>query len=774
MSKRTLFLQGLLIVLVVLGVTAVEDAAKSDGGAQDKGKPVAFQAEVSKMLDILINSLYTNRAVFLRELISNGSDALDKIRMLYLTAPKEPVNKDGVAPTLDMHVSIDPSNKTLTLRDGGIGMTREELENHLGSLGTSGTKRFMEKLQESKDASLIGQFGVGFYSAFLVADRVRVASKSDDSDKQWVWESAGDGQYYIYEDERGNTLGRGTEITLEMKPDALEFLNSDNVRRIVHQYSEFVHFPIYMEKGDKWEVVNENKPIWTRKPSEVTEEEYVKFYKALTHDYRSPMYYSHFTVEGEVEFSSVLFIPEEATQDIFINNENTRDNIKLYVRRIFITDEFRELLPRYLSFVRGVVDSNDLPLNVSREVLQESRILRVIKKKLVRKALGMISEIAETDARIKDEMKDKPKDENKTEDKGSIKHPKEPLYPKFWAQFGKHIRLGILEDANNRGRLAKLLRYASSKSNGTLISLQEYTDRMKPDQKNIYYLTGDSVDKMKQSPHMEEALQRDVEVIFMTDAIDEYVVGQIHDFANKKLINLAKEGAQFDEQTDKEKAIEKKRIEKYRPLTDRLARMFKRSNVRKVILTKRQTSEPFILSSQEGELTARMVNIMNQQAISSMQQMHHTRVLEINYRHPLVQDLLKRFEADPKDQVAVDVAWVLFGTANLQAEFPITDQAMFAKRMNRLLRGRVGISTDDTLLPPDDDEYDISDVKPDTAATDENVLLPIDKETDEIPEAEKEGSTEGTKTAAEGSTEEKEKEKEKSKEDAAAQDAGDL
>ncbi|KAH9598711.1 Histidine kinase/HSP90-like ATPase [Trypanosoma melophagium] len=776
MNKRSLVLQGLLIALVVLGVTAVEDAVKSDGATQ-KGKPIAFQAEVSKMLDILINSLYTNRAVFLRELISNGSDALDKIRLLYLTAPKEPVNKDGVAPTMDMHVSIDQPNKTLTIRDGGIGMTREELENHLGSLGTSGTKRFMERLKESKDSSLIGQFGVGFYSAFLVADRVRVASKSDDSDKQWVWESTGDGQYYIYEDERGNTLGRGTEITLEMKPDALEFLNSDNVRRIVHQYSEFVHFPILMEKGDTWEVVNENKPIWTRKPSDVTEEEYVKFYKALTRDYQPPMYYSHFTVEGEVEFSSVLFIPEEATQDIFINNENTRDNIKLYVRRIFITDEFRELLPRYLNFVRGVVDSNDLPLNVSREVLQESRILRVIKKKLVRKALGMISEIAETDARIKDELKDKPKDENSTDNNGGIKNPKEPIYPKFWEKFGKHIRLGILEDANNRGRLAKLLRYPSSKSNGTLISLQEYADRMQSNQKSIYYLTGDSVQKLKQSPHMEEALQRDVEVIFMTDAIDEYVVGQIHDFANKKLINLAKEGVQFDEQTDRDKAIEKKRTEKYQPLLDRLARMFRRSDVRKVILTKRQSSEPFILSSQEGEMTPRMVNIMNQQAISSMQPMRYTRVLEINYRHPLVQDLLKRFVADPKDQLAVDVAWVLFGTANLQAEFPITDQAMYAKRMNRLLRGRVGLPTDDSLLPPDDDEYDISDVKPDTAATDDNVLLPIENETDESSAPQNEGSSEETKaepntakTTAEGST----GEKAASKEEAGSQDAGDL
>ncbi|KAF8276082.1 putative heat shock protein 90 [Trypanosoma cruzi] len=739
---RHSIIQAILIALIVLGV-AVTGVTVKDDGSVEKGRPISFQAEVSKMLDILINSLYTNRAVFLRELISNGSDALDKIRMLYLTAPKEPKNKEGEVPALEMRVIIDNERKTLTLRDGGIGMTKAELEEHLGSLGASGTKRFMEKLKETKDDSLIGQFGVGFYSAFLVADRVRVASKSDDSDVQWVWESAGDGQYYIYEDERGNTLGRGTEITLEMKPDALEFLSTDNVRDIVHQYSEFVHFPIYMQKGEKWEVVNENKPIWTRKPSEVTEEEYHKFYKSLTHDYRNPMYYSHFNVEGEVEFSSVLFIPQEASQDIFVNNEDTRDNIKLYVRRIFITDEFRQLLPRYLSFVRGIVDSNDLPLNVSREVLQESRILRVIKKKLVRKALSMISEIAEKDARLKVGLeKEKSgedgeaKDENTTGKKSGDDKGKEPLYPKFWAQFGKHIRLGILEDANNRGRLAKLLRYTSTKSNGTLVSLQEYTDRMKPEQKHIYFLTGESVKKMRQSPHIEEALERDVEVLFMTDAIDEYVVSQVQDFGNKRLINLAKDNARLDEPTERDKAIEKERNKKYEPLTERLLSLFGKSQVRKVILTRRQSSEAFILSTQENDMTPRMVSVMNQQAISSLHTMRYSRVLELNHRHPLVRDLLTRFGADANDQTAIDVAWVLFGTANLQAGFPVSNQAMYAKRVNRLLRGRVGLAADDTILPPDDDEYDISDVKPDSTGTDEGLLLPVDNDGDESSEKE--------------------------------------
>ncbi|CCD14222.1 unnamed protein product [Trypanosoma congolense IL3000] len=483
-----------------------------------------------------------------------------------------------------------------------------------------------------------------------------------------------------------------------------------------------------MKRGEEWDTLNENQPIWTRKPSNVTHEEYEKFYKALTRDYRAPMYYSHFNVEGEVEFSSVLFIPAEAAREDFINNENTRDNIKLYVRRVFITDEFRELLPRYLNFVKGVVDSNDLPLNVSREVLQESRILRVIKKKLVRKALAMIAEIATNDAKLKEEN-------DKAEAAGEgdagangTSSKKEPMYPKFWAQFGKHLRLGILEDANNRGRLAKLLRYVSSKSNGTLVSFQEYIDRMQPNQKNIYYLTGDSVEKILQSPHLEEAKNRGIEVIFMTDAIDEYVVGQVHDFANKKLVNLATDTAQLDEMTDKQKAIEKKRNEKYRPLTDVLLRIFKAHDVRKVIITKRKSSEPFIMSSQENEMSPRLFNIIKQQAISSGYPVYYTRVLEINHRHPIVRDLLAKFQADANDQVALDVAWVLFGTASLQAEFPVPDQAMYAKRITRLLRGRMNLPLDDALMPPDDDEYDVSGVKPDAVNTDGEVLLPVDGE----------------------------------------------
>ncbi|KPI89798.1 putative LPG3 putative heat shock protein 90 putative glucose regulated protein 94 [Leptomonas seymouri] len=721
-----------LVALIVLGAfttTTVGD---------DRGTPISFQAEVSKMLDILVNSLYTNRAIFLRELISNGSDALDKVRVLYLTSPKEPLNKDGAPPSMDIRISFNKTTNELIIRDGGIGMSKDDLSAHLGSLGTSGTKRFLEKMQEGgavgDQNNLIGQFGVGFYSVFLVGDRVRVASKSDDSDEQYVWESTGDGQYFLFPDPRGNTLGRGTEITIELKPDAEQFLSAETIKKTIHQYSEFINFPIYVEeevtvaptkKADteevleedavedeeaapmterKWTLVNENRPIWTRPIGNVTETEYNKFYKSFSGDYRDPLYFSHFHVEGEVEFDSILFVPAVVDPSSFSDdNAQPNTNIKLYVRRVFITDEFRDLLPRYLNFVKGVVDSNDLPLNVSREVLQESRILRVIKKKLVRKTLAMFTDIA-----AQDELIAEGKQPESLEPSGHT-HLTKPTYAKFWENFGKHLRLGVMLDSNNRNRLTKLFRYKSSKSNGDYISLQTYVDRMKKGQKGIYYISGDSVERIQKSPVLEDAVNHDVEVIFMTDAIDEYVVAQVTDFAGKKLINLAKEGVQFEETDARQRVIDKKRKEKYEALFTRLRTLFGYSEVRKVILTKRLTNEAFILSSGENQITARMANIMRGQSMALMdQQTTAERVLEVNYRHPLVDEMFKRFAVNEDDEVAVDVAWVLYDTANLQAEFPVVDVMAYSRRINRLLRSSVDLQADDTLLPPDDAEYAVS------------------------------------------------------------------
>lgn len=755
------------VVLAMLVLAIIGEEADSN-----KGAPIKFQTEVDKMLHILINSLYQNRAIFLREIISNASDALDKLRFLYLTDPKDPKNKDGESPDMDIKIRIDRENRIFYMRDGGVGMTDKEMAANLGSLGASGTKKFLEKLKEGNDANLIGQFGVGFYSVFLVADKVRVHSKSDDSAKQWVWESSGDGQYYLYEDEQGNTLGRGTELELHLKKDAEEFLELDKIKETIHRYSEFIHWPINLQstkvervpkpkkegeekpkeddgeikdegedkkeekKEDEefeevtktvWEVVNENKPIWTRKSAEVNESEYNRFYKSLTKDYEDPMYYTHFSAEGEVEFKAILFIPSRAPYNIF-DSSAIQNNIRLYVRRVFITDEFRDLLPRYLNFIKGIVDSDDLPLNVSREVLQENRILKIIKKKLVRKALQMLSDIANNDKKLSKKKEEKEKkegeeaekeEEEKKDDEPEVDGGKlltEVSYPKFWEEFGKNIRLGLIEDGANRARLTKLLRYKTSKSEHELVSLEEYVERMPESQKSIFYISGPSLDKIRQTPVLEDAIKRDVEVLYLTDAIDEYVVQHVTDFAGKKLVDLRKHNVKFEDKSKRDKAIEKKRQEKY----ELLLKWFKDllgDRVQKVELTQRKVSEPLLIVSPEHGVTANMARIITSQTLGERSAENEAkRILEVNYLHPLVDEIYKRIKTDEKDKVAEDTAFVLFDTASLQNGFEISDTLGFGKRVGRLLRQSVDIAADAPLLEEDVGEYDIEEEKEEAPA----------------------------------------------------------
>jgi HSP90 family molecular chaperone len=753
-------------ILKAIVLTTLVFAIVGEETATSKGTPVSFGVEVAKMLDILINSLYTNRDIFLREIISNASDALDKIRFLYLTKPQSPKNDAGEEPTMDIRIRVDRDKRQFIMEDGGIGMTRDDMVNNLGSLGSSGTKKFLESLKDGSDNNFIGQFGVGFYSVFLVADRVLVASKHDDSPKQLVWESTGDGTFYLYDDERGNTLGRGTELTLELKKDADGYLEHDKIKEIVHRYSEFIHFPIYLqvtkiervakkadesasseegevadeEKKDEdqfedvptktWELVNENKPIWTRKPDEVTEDEYNKFYKALTKDHDDPMFYTHFSTEGEMEFKALLFIPGRAPYNVF-DTSITNNNIRLYVRRVFITDEFKDLLPRYLNFIKGVVDSDDLPLNVSREVLQESRILKIIKKKLVRKALTMLADIADNDKRIEESSKAKaageePEDEE--EAKTGQKTQTEVLFPKFWEEFGKNLRLGMIEDGTNRARLTKLLRYRSSKSEDKLTSLDEYVSRAPEHQKSIYFIVGESMDKIKQSPVLEDAIARDVEVLYLVDAIDEYVVGHVTDFAGKKLVNLAKEGVKFEDQDKRAKAITKKRAEKFEPLTKWFKDLLG-EKVTKVLLTERRTKEPLILSSPKHGVSAVMARLQKAQTLSdkSLDAGEAKRVLEVNHLHPLVDEIFKRIQVDEKDTTAEELALVLYDVAALQNGFEVNDHLAFGKRVGRLLRQSVDIAPDAGLVEEDISEY----------------TAQIEEEEEEAKETEEAPATEG-------------------------------
>ncbi|XP_019449453.1 PREDICTED: endoplasmin homolog isoform X2 [Lupinus angustifolius] len=547
------------------GLSTDSDVVKREAESISKNRSLRsnaekfeFQAEVSRLMDIIINSLYSNKDIFLRELISNASDALDKIRFLSLT-DKE-VLGEGDNAKLEIQIKLDKEKKILSIRDRGIGMTKEDLIKNLGTIAKSGTSAFVEKMQTSGDLNLIGQFGVGFYSVYLVADYVEVISKHNE-DKQYVWESKADGAFAISEDTWNEPLGRGTEIRLHLKDEAGEYLEESKLKELVKRYSEFINFPIYIwaskevdvevpsdeddsndedessesissdeeteEDADKsedeekkpktkkvkettyeWELLNDVKAIWLRNPKEVTDEEYTKFYHSLAKDLsdEKPLSWSHFIAEGDVEFKAVLFVPPKAPHDLYESYYNSnKSNLKLYVRRVFISDEFDELLPKYLNFLKGLVDSDTLPLNVSREMLQQHSSLKTIKKKLIRKALDMIRRIAEEDP-------DESSDKEKKEELSSGNDEKRGQYAKFWNEFGKSIKLGIIEDATNRNRLAKLLRFESTKSDGKLASLDQYISRMKAGQKDIFYITGTNKEQLEKSPFLERLKKKNFEV----------------------------------------------------------------------------------------------------------------------------------------------------------------------------------------------------------------------------------------------------------------------
>ncbi|XP_042439983.1 endoplasmin homolog [Zingiber officinale] len=739
-------------------VTKREAESISRKTLRSNAEKFEFQAEVSRLMDIIINSLYSNKDVFLRELISNASDALDKIRFLALT-DKE-VLGEGDNTKLEILMKLDKEKKILSIRDRGIGMTKDDLIKNLGTIAKSGTSAFVEKMQTGGDLNLIGQFGVGFYSVYLVADYVEVISKHND-DIQYVWESKADGSFAVSEDTWNEPLGRGTEIRLHLRDEAKEYLEEDKLKELVKKYSEFINFPIYLwaskqvdvevpsdeeessdeeetsetatteeeeeetdedssEKKPKtktvkettyeWERLNDMKAIWLRNPKEVTEEEYSKFYHSLAKDFGDdkPLAWSHFIAEGDVEFKALLFVPPKAPHGLYENYYiDNKSNLKLFVRRVFISDEFDELLPKYLNFLKGLVDSDTLPLNVSREMLQQHSSLKTIKKKLIRKALDMIRKISDEDP---DEFhnKDKPDAEKESEE-----DEKKGQYTKFWNEFGKSIKLGIIEDAQNRNRLAKLLRFESTKSEGKLASLDEYISRMKPGQKDIFYITGTSKEQLEKSPFLERLMKKNYEVIFFTDPVDEYLMQHLMDYEDKNFQNVSKEGLKLGKDS-KLKDLK----ESFKELTDWWKGALFGVNIDSVKISNRLDNTPCVVVTPKYGWSANLEKIMQSQALSDANRqayMFGKRVLEINPRHPIIKEFRDRVAQDSKDEGLKHTARLMYQTALMESGFVLKDPKDFASGIYKSVQKSLDISPEATVEEEDDtEEPEIQEKESDT------------------------------------------------------------
>uniref|UniRef100_A0A8C8MNH6 Endoplasmin n=1 Tax=Oncorhynchus tshawytscha TaxID=74940 RepID=A0A8C8MNH6_ONCTS len=708
---------------------------------REKSEKHVFQAEVNRMMKLIINSLYKNKEIFLRELISNASDALDKIRMMSLT------NEDALAANeeLTIKIKMDKEKNMFHITDTGIGMTKEDLVKNLGTIAKSGTSEFLNKMTEietegQSTSELIGQFGVGFYSTFLVANKVIVSSKHNNS-TQHIWESDSN-EFSVIEDPRGDTLGRGTTITLVMKEEATDYLELETIKNLVKKYSQFINFPIYIwasktetveepiedtevekddtedevevevEEEDKpkkvektvwdWELMNDVKPIWTRPAKEVEEDEYKAFYKTFSKDTDEPLSHIHFTAEGEVTFKSILFVPVAAPRGMF-DEYGTKKNdfIKLFVRRVFITDDFNDMMPKYLNFVRGVVDSDDLPLNVSRETLQQHKLLKVIRKKLVRKTLDMIKKIAE-----------------------------EQYNEKFWKEFGTNIKLGVIEDHSNRTRLAKLLRFQTSNSDTVLASLEQYVERMKNKQDKIYFMAGTSRREAESSPFVESLLKKGYEVIYLTEPVDEYCVQALPEFDGKRFQNVAKEGIKFDE-SDKAKETREVLEKEYEPLTTWMKDSALKDKIEKAILSQRLTKSPCALVASQYGWSGNMERIMKAQAyqtgkdISTNYYASQKKTLEINPKHPLIKEMLLHvlLTYDPKDQTASDLAMVLFETATLRSGYQLQDTKAYGDRIERMLRLSMNVDLNEQVEEPEEEPEEAAEEEEEIQDEDEVVCF---------------------------------------------------
>jgi molecular chaperone HtpG len=630
---------------------------KSKSETQGAGKEtLGFQAEVKQLMQLMIHSLYSNKEIALRELISNASDAADRLRFQAL-ADSSLFEGDS---DLKIRIAFDKAARTLTISDNGIGMSREDVISNIGTIAKSGTREFFSSLtgDQAKDANLIGQFGVGFYSAFIIADKVTLVSRKAGSAEAVQWESAGHGEYTLEPVEKA---GRGTEITLHLREGEDEFLNDWKLKTIIRKYSDHITLPIVMKKSewkdgeqvatDEDETVNKASALWARAKNDISEEEYQEFYKHVSHDFEAPLAWSHNRVEGKQEYISLLYIPGHAPFDLY--DRERSHGIKLYVKRVFIMDDAEKLMPQYLRFVRGVIDSADLPLNVSREILQESRDIEAIKAGSVKKVLGLLEGLAE----------DKPED-----------------YARFWNEFGRVLKEGVGEDFANKEKIAGLLRFASTHADdeSQVVSLKDYIARMKDGQDKIYYITADSFAAAKHSPHLEIFRKKGIEVLLMSDRVDEWLLGSLTEFDGKKLQSVAKGDLDLGKLEDEAEKEQQKKVEdEFKSLIERIQATLGES-VKEVRVTHRLTDSPACLVSGENELSGnleRMLKAAGQKTPESKP------VLEINPQHALVEKL----NSETSEDRFKDWAHLLFDQALLAEGGQLEDPASFVRRMNTLL-----------------------------------------------------------------------------------------
>ena len=694
-----------------------------------------FNADIQQLMGLIVNSFYSSADIFLRELVSNSSDALDKIRYQSLTD----VNILGDSKNLEIRITVNKEAKTISIEDTGVGMTNEDLKNTLGTIARSGTKNFMKALSDGADVNMIGQFGVGFYSAFLVADRVVVTTKHNDGDIQ-VWESYAGNKYSISKGTEGDII-RGTRIDLYVKDGSEKYLEENTIKDIIKTHSEFISYPIKilatktrevpveqvvdeskpeeklegdetvpekveeklegdekveaksviaaappktrMETYTEWETVNNQKPIWTRPESELELVDYNQFYKNMEGNYDDPLAHKHFSVEGSVSIKGLIYVPKRAPFGMFQQEEKQKCNIKLYVKRVFITDNFRELMPGYLDFIKGVVDTEDLELNVSREILQQNKMLKMIRKTLVKKSIELLEDVQkDSDA-----------------------------YDEFYQSFSKNIKLGVYEDAKYRNRLAKLLQFSSSKD-GKLRTLDQYISDMGENQPGIYYITGQSKDMVSNSPFVEKLTKKGWEVLYLVEPIDEYMLQNLKDYDDKPLLCVTKSDIDFGD-TDEEKTKTSELTEKYKGLCDKILEILGES-IEKVIVSNRITNSPCCLVTGSNGMSANMERIMKAQAMATqnpMQFMMNKKTFEINPDNKIIQAIYGKFTKD-SDGIK-DMVWLLYDTSILDSGFSLEKPSEFTGRIHRIMSLGLGADDDEEddveIDFPEDEDLQVND-----------------------------------------------------------------